>query len=1270
MKKYDITYTTEVDTEHPIWAKPYAEGTLKVLFLPSVMYGREMIELAQRMDVEFETVTVDKMWDLNKWGLGDYYDIRGAQWDFSIMYQNIENVITSDLHFDTLIIPGLIGWGYYTTKTREAILRRVEQGAGLVLMKPFHGAGQEKSAELELLSPMRALIEEGLNHKGYPKLQQDQLVSEPWKATGHYITDGIPLEILPYQDFGIYPYEAVGDVILSTESGLPIAAVKEYGKGRIVSFGYFVGDILPQHKEYLPSNCFDSNMEMWKGARHSLSFRVQEYLYGLVARSVIWAARKEPNCTIEEVSEIIEPSLAVAGSAATRSDALSGSHSLTVRTAGDATGCTLQYTIKDDFDHIVTEGKSTESLELPIPEALKLGGQYRVDVQLKRGDKVVDWSTKVLSYPLTSQITELTVDQEIVKPGDRVTGKASIADGQGEVILKLVDYFGYVHYERAEAVSGNQSITFEVKVPELKSLYLRIEAELRKDGHLINKKTKRVFTPASDRKIRDFEVFLVPQNRGAGDFTQLVGERFRDMGITGLFPGSNKLSALSGVEGMGVYWYNRPAYTERKDNYLRTKDKSHLHRKPCFNDPEFWTEIREKVHMNVSVNKNMRPISYFANDEGSITCYTDEQDLCFCPHCMKGMQSWLADEYGDLHTLNNVWETTYSDWSEAIPYTFQEARKAGDYASWGDHRRFMEMSFAGAYEKISQYIKEADSEGVTRLSGCQASTTYSGYDYYQLHKHIGYVEAYSVGHQIEMHRSFAKPDTVIGGWHGYGNKGTAVTHYVWSAMFHRFTLISLFHDYSFLNPDFSYSQSAKDFGRNIKEVRREGIGKLLLYTAKRDHLGIALHYSMNSVHGSYIREDHIRFEQNRTGWIRLLEDMGYQYQMVATPQIEAGELVDDGYKMLILPYSIALSEKEATAIKKFVEAGGMVIGDFQSGIMDEHCKLYDHGKLDDVFGVERLTTDSIPFFSSDSCAVIEDFPYFKHKPGYKVKGEIANGIGASIAESGIRTSIGKSAFVDDFMRRIAQVTVNECGNGKGVYLNFALDKYSDIRSNPNGEQIRALFKKIFDLSAVQKFATLKSEEGADIDYGYESFYFSDGDAKYMGVLRNVIEAGKAGNDGVMLGGDSYANETVERIVLEFAQLSHVYDVRKKRYVGYTDRVVVDLMPGETALFSLLPTEKERILVDMDDSFHRGGEIEIQAELAAGSSNPDYSSVCSLSFYDPDGNYSWIYSDNKILKNNKLSAAFRIPLNEKTGTWKLVAKDVASGICTEKTFEIV
>ncbi|HML47154.1 MAG TPA: beta-galactosidase, partial [Clostridia bacterium] len=232
---------------------------------------------------------------------------------------------------------------------------------------------------------------------------------------------------------------------------------------------------------------------------------------------------------------------------------------------------------------------------------------------------------------------------------------------------------------------------------------------------------------------------------------------------------------------------------------LRTKDKKYLVRTPCLNDPHFWEENDKNIERNVTRNRKYGPVAYFAQDEGSLTCYTDELEFCYCPHCMRRMREWLQGTYPSLEALNQSWNTSFASWDEVIPHTTQEARQSRDYASWGDHRRFMELSYADSYRQFSRMITKHDPQGRVRMSGCQASTAFSGNDYDLLHQHVRYFEAYPVGNQYEFHRSFKSDETILGGWFGYGSQGKHVQNRIWYALFHGLTLISIFWEYACLN---------------------------------------------------------------------------------------------------------------------------------------------------------------------------------------------------------------------------------------------------------------------------------------------------------------------------------------------------------------------------------------------------------------------------------------------------------------------------------------
>ena len=124
--KNDITYSTEVVTPHVAWASRLPGGPIKSFFIPSVQYGRDMVELMERLQLEPTTVSIDREWDINCWGVGDYYghEYRGDRDDFQTVYSYVEKDLTGPAPFEVLVIPGINGWSRMTRATRDGPAHR------------------------------------------------------------------------------------------------------------------------------------------------------------------------------------------------------------------------------------------------------------------------------------------------------------------------------------------------------------------------------------------------------------------------------------------------------------------------------------------------------------------------------------------------------------------------------------------------------------------------------------------------------------------------------------------------------------------------------------------------------------------------------------------------------------------------------------------------------------------------------------------------------------------------------------------------------------------------------------------------------------------------------------------------------------------------------------------------------------------------------------------------------------------------------------------
>ena len=492
-----------------------------------------------------------------------------------------------------------------------------------------------------------------------------------------------------------------------------------------------------------------------------------------------------------------------------------------------------------------------------------------------------------------ARIASITTDKEVYGPRDKVTAEITV-EGEGSGLRLEIGLMGAFN----RIVSGDYcdvtpGVPVRVQLPRegILTPQMWVRVKLTSGGRLfdLQKSARLTAVPAYDRNISDVELVVAQYDRGRGDYVDVVRKQLLAFGATGGWYGYSKLLAESGAEGGGIYWYHRAPYIERKEKYLRTKDKKWLARVPCLSDPHFLKEVHDHIVETVRKGIKYAPLSYYVQDEGSLTCYVDEYDVCWGEHTLAALRKWLKNEYKDVRKLNATWGTAFRSWEKVVPMTMEEARAHGNYAPWADHRTFMEMVFADYFRHVRDSVREVDANARVRLSGCQVSTPYSGMDYSRLHQIIEYFEAYGGGNQFEFHQSFAGPRTILGTWIGYGQTGRASNHKIWDAFFHQIRLFSVFWEFAVLNPDFTLCGSAEDMAATFRQLRGSGVSKML-FDADRDNSKIAIHYSFPSIHATYAVGRFDRYNRAREGWLSILQNLGYQQTFVSRRQIESGDL--------------------------------------------------------------------------------------------------------------------------------------------------------------------------------------------------------------------------------------------------------------------------------------------------------------------------------------------------------------------------------------------
>lgn len=1262
--KNDITYSTAVVTPHVPWATKLPQGPIKGFFIPSIQYGRDMVELMQRLALDPTTDSIDSSWDINCWGIGDYYghEYRGDRDDFRTVYGYVEKDLTGDARYEVMLIPSTNGWSRMTRATRDAILRRVQDGAGLVLLHPFVGdvkghpfKGDEAAGDERIwdLSPLVGVPDDTLNERGYPEVNRDAVTKGKWElADPHFITEGLPLELLPEGTIGgsFYRYQPKGDVLIKSGNN-PILGVRNYGKGRVVAMAYVEEGFTP---------------ESINPIENKLYWNYWEYQYSLLARAVLWAAGRTIPVRIESLSAS-ESDLKLSLNAASQ-------QSVRIEMRGhNEFGQSLGSTT---VEKTLAAGSNAIAIPSAKPTNGWPGGRQIFDVIIRdaKDNATLNWGTATLTVPKRALMNSAKTAVDVYQRGETLSAvlRASGNLNGLQMRMQVSDDLGRVLGSISAPARGERTFTFPLKDFLGKSAL--VTAELIDDrGAVVDQVRAKPAMVVQDKR-REKEYTALVSFGGTKHYLQdaqmnMVRAAAADTGFTWSNDVDNSLNIPRGT--FGVYWYDRGpttpdameraiadyqktgdfealGYLTKKELYKRTGDKKFLQRTPSFNDRAVLQNLADIVRASARNKARYNMDYYFVGDEGSLTSYGDAVDFDWNPHTLAEFRVWLKQQYGNLDTLNQTWRTSFTDWNAVVPATTDEARKSRNFAPWADHRTFMEITFARAYQTARDAAIEGDPDAHIAVSGTQATNAYNGADWSRLDRVIDDFLSYDGGNQWDMHRSFAKPNAMIGFWTGYGSHGLAVQNAIWTAAIHNVLHPNIFWMYSFLNPDLTHSASARDMGKAFGSLRSEGVGKLLM-EATRQQDGIALYYSMPSIHAASILgyhqrssddddepADHARmnFAANRDGWVRTIKDLGLQFDFISSEDVATKGIANDKYKVVILPLAFALSNEEVQRLQDFVARGGVVIADAAPGWLDQHCAWQTSDKLNKLFGITTAAAD---------------------KRELKLT---ATPSGIRVAEPDLRASGGATRFGNN-----EAAIVNHTGSGWTIYLNTAWDQYPKQRATKfGGAAYRELVHAIFEQAGVRPAVSVTSPDGQPIAQAQIARY-KFGDAEILAVVKeNVAVAGVVGQDGVTTYNDANLGAVAKQeLTIKLPRKSYVTDVRTGKQLGLTDVVHSSILIGDALILALTPATNE-LKLDGAATARPGEHVSFNLVSTA-------ATLVRCHVYAPDGSRVPIYSSNVLVQQGRGTFTLPFALNDATGKYVIRATDVVTGATVEKSIEL-
>lgn len=769
----------------------------------------------------------------------------------------------------------------------------------------------------------------------------------------------------------------------------------------------------------------------------------------------------------------------------------------------------------------------------------------------------------------------------------------------------------------------------------------------------IDRRQVRVNFSSLDRGFGAYELILPWHGPPSYQpWTPTLDTQFRKLDVTVMENPERNFKIIAQVEspGFGVYWHYRKSYLQQKDKFLDTGDKQYLIREPDLSSEAWLETLRQKIRDSMAKYLPYHPLAYYLADESSLTAYGDPLDFSWSGPTLAKFREWLKAQYANLEALNSEWETHFQSWEEVLPLTTSMAQAKGNYAGWMDHRSFMEQVFTQAVRVAADTVRQQDPGALVGLSGTQAPGPSNAVNWYLLDQIVDYLQPYSEDNQDELHRTL-HPGQILTGFTGYQSHGKALRYELWHRLFHGQTGASLFWQYTAVNADLTLTEQGRNLSDSINEFPQEGLA-LLLRRARRENCGIAVHYSLLSVRGQWITDGRIvpheisngdatsahlkRFHQNRTAWLEALEDAGFQYDILTTEHIEAGQLA--GYKVLVLPDSLALSDAEQAAIRQFVESGGLLVSDAETGLMDGHARWQTAGRLDDVLGVQRITPGSAPGNPTPVKARL-------------LLGATPSDVELLPVDATLRTTTGQpgaaagsTLFLVDY----------RFGRGRSILLNFWMTDYAGFRKTEAQRSRLILIRTVLSLGGVFPVADVRKSSGEELACS-EVMAFQKGAARILAVLPEP-ECADAGPMTINLSSPQY-----------------VYDLRGHHLLGRLSRVTGTLVDGEPLLLALVPAPVAHLEVSGPARGIlqvKAGEIaHVSLRLAPCPGEAVVDGAAHIEVRNPMGEVVEDYGGDVALTSQGVEFPIPLALDDRPGVWRVTVREPFSHQTAAMTFVV-
>ena len=1183
-------------TSHVKWATPSKYGKVKALFMVRSSMQREIVELAQRMDLDFTVIPTQY----------SHYRATASNAGLMFYYPGFDPVpefhaALAKKKWDAVCICTR-HWRLVPEKTRKLLLARIREGMALINVNP------------QRLTPdVRAVF------KG------------PQSAAGSAVVRAnVPFAELP--------------ILNADPTGERWVTAIELGKGRVVGLNYYT--TWPNDRR---SDMTSLTPAIQSGARPE--WRAHEYYYSLIARAFLWATKRLPeepmrfdlrNAENVRLGQRCEAQVKVpnAGgrrlrfSAHSRADEMVASSTVKLSADGIASialprmnqaGLVFLDVWLLDGNQVLDWGTATmrvrspvTSVSVQVPDTAYVpGSDWTVAVAVEADTRVPGAKMRLAATDACGRIVWLADRAVNIKPGAnrwdlplrmenpltvrhklRVAISANVAElgaGEGVVYAKIASETNFSFLVWGAGWVSHLSSVARQQLKTIGATTYEVGARVQGRRHTTNESLRS----RCDEILRD------------------------DMAV-----------ALQNINWMGGY--------AAKDNPLA--------RLYCLDDPAYMQSVIDGIRHELRGLDKMDVRVCSTGDEISIGRYAGFNDLCQSRHSVAAFRRWLSTRYESISALNREWDTDYGAFADVPGIKWADVENKPNRAPWAEFRTFMETRLTNYLGTFDTEIAKVIPGAHTGFDGNSTLCSYNGFDWWRISGVTDMLTLYRTAAAEHYLGSFYRARGVkphFSMWLS-ASAGKSLSYRPWAMLFKGMTGVDYWYEPLLLNPDFTINEYAARLGEQVTEIQ-EGIGTLIL-SAGRERDPIAILYSQPSVHAATIEGQSgqpgtVQLNNDHFAWAHLTDDAGFTAEFVSYEQLANGYLQEAGYRALILPLCYALSRAEIAQIESFVKAGGMLVADSSPGLYNAHARRLRTGQLDKLLGVRRSGPDrpSVPGVEINVPEMAH--PFRLPWPAADRNIEIADG--KPLGQAKCRAATKTTEFGGMLIRSrptdsvaVPTVVTARRGGGHTCYLNLPIWRYKEIRGTDRGQQLVGLVQALLGRVEVDPPLPVKSDGRSAPELA--TTRFSWGEGLYVGLMKALnCRSGK------------------QRGTVKWHRPGFAYDVRAKRLLGRHRETTLALSEERPQLLAWLPYEVTSVTAaaPLQAKALAPARVEFAVRSSTGRATHH---VLRCTVADPSGEVRSCYTRNVVAEDGHGVYDLTLALNDPAGEWTVRAEDVVSG----------